>query len=152
MLGQLLQDRISSLDDATARRVLATFARAQAAPAETALTPELRQALREFAPAPAAATVSASEGDLARAALLLLADEPQQQPILAALIEGPAPTQFGPVKNAAVVAAVLLVLQLYVKFEYDKDGRWSIEVIKEPTDKALLMPLVQKLLNYTPTK
>ena len=52
-----IQDRISSLDDATARRVLATFARAQANPAETALTPELRQALREFAPAPEAAAM-----------------------------------------------------------------------------------------------
>ena len=147
-----VKDLIQSLDDATARRVLAAFARAQATPAETALTPELRQALQEFAPAPETATVSANEGDLARAALLLLADEPQQQPMLAALIEGPAPTQFGPVKNAAVIAAVLLVLQLYVKFEYDKDGRWSIEIVKEPTDKALLVPLVQKLLNHAPTQ
>ena len=101
---------------------------------------------------PETAAVSASEGDLARAALLLLADDPQQQPILTALIDGPAPAQFGPVKNAAVITAVLLVLQLYVKFEYDKDGRWSIEIVKEPTDKALLMPLVQKLLSHTPSK
>lgn len=147
-----LQEPIQSLNDATAHRVLATFARAQANPAETALTPELRQALREFATSPETAAVSASEGDLARAALLLLADDPQQQPILTALIDGPAPAQFGPVKNAAILAAVLLVLQLYVKFEYDKDGRWSIEIVKEPTDKALLMPLVQKLLSHTPSK
>jgi hypothetical protein len=147
-----LQELIQSLDDTTARQVLATFARAQATPTETALTPELRHALREFAPDPATTAVSASEGDLARAALLLLADDPQQQPILAALIEGSAPTQFGPVKNTAMLAAVLFVLQLYVKFEYDKDGRWSIEIIKEPTDKALLMPLVQKLLNHAPAK
>ncbi|HRD68442.1 MAG TPA: hypothetical protein PKY50_20135, partial [Candidatus Competibacter sp.] len=142
----------ASLDDAAARRVLATCARAQATPTETALTPELRQALREFATGPEAAVGSISEGDLARAALLLLADDPQQQPILAALIEGPAPAQFGPVKNAAVLAAVLFVLQLHVKFEYDKEGRWSIEIIKEPTDKTLLAPLVQKLLKHTPAK
>ncbi len=147
-----LQEPIQSLNDATARRVLATFARAQANPAETALTPELRQALREFATSLETAAVPASDGDLARAALLLLADDPQQQSILTALIDGPAPAQFGPVKNAAVIAAVLLVLQLYVKFEYDKDGRWSIEIVKEPTDKALLMPLVQKLLSHTPSK
>ena len=147
-----MKDLIQSLDDATARRVLDSIARVQSASAEIALTPELRQALREFATSPEAAAVSASEGDLARAALLLLADDPQQQPILAALIEGPAPTKFGPVKNAAVITAVLLVLQLYVKFEYDKDGRWSIEIVKEPTDKALLMPLVQKLLSHTPSK
>ena len=152
MLQLSVKDLIQSLDDATARRVLATFARAQANPTETALTPELRQALREFATSPEIAAVSASEGDLARAALLLLADDPQWQSILIALIDGPAPAQFGPIKNAAVITAVLLVLQLYVKFEYDKDGRWSIEIVKEPTDKALLMPLVQKLLSHTPSK
>ena len=141
-----IQDRISSLDDATARRVLATFARAQANPAETALTPELRQALREFAPAPEAAAAAASEGDLARAALILLADEPQYQPILTALIEGPAPARFGVLETAAVVSAILLVLQTHVKFERDKDGRWSIKIEKKPTDSSLLKPLVQKLL------
>lgn len=148
----LIQDRIASLDDATARRVLNSIARAQTASAETALTPKLRRALGDFATGAETAAVSASEGDLARTALLLLADDPQQQPILTALIEGPAPAQFGPIKNAAVVAAVLLVLQLYVKFEYDKDDRWSIEIVKESTDKALLMPLVQKLLSHMPSK
>jgi hypothetical protein len=147
-----VKDLIKSLDDATARRVLDSIARAQTASAETALTPELRQALGDFATDIETATIPASEGDLARAALLLLADDPQRQPILTALIDGPAPAQFGPVKNAAVITAVLLVLQLYVKFEYDKDGRWSIEIVKEPTDKALLMPLVQKLLSHTPSK
>lgn len=99
-----IQDRIASLDDATARRVLDSIARAQPAPTETALTPELRRALHDFATG-AEAAVPASDGDLARAALLLLADDPQRQPVLTALIEGPAPAQFGPVKNAAVVAA-----------------------------------------------
>lgn len=147
-----IQDRIVSSDDATARRVLDAIARAQTASAETALTPELRQALRDFAAGAETTAFPASDGDLARAALLLLADDPQQQPILTALIEGPAPAQFGPAKNAAVVAAVLLVLQLYVKFEYDKDGRWSVEIIKTPVDKTLLLPVVEKLLNHTPGK
>lgn len=147
-----LQELIQSLGDATARRVLDAIARAQATATSAALTPELRQALRDFAAVPETAAASTSDGDLARAALLLLSDDPQQQPILSALIEGPAPAQFGPVKNAAVVAAVLFVLQLYVKFEYDKDGRWSVEIIKEPADKALLMPVVEKLLNYPPSK
>ncbi len=143
-----LRDRIASLDDATARRVLAIFARAQANPNETALTPELRQALREFATSPEVAAVSASEGDLARAALLLLADDPQQQPILTALIEGPAPTKFGVLETAAIISAVLVVLQTHVKFEHDKDGRWSVKIEKKPTDSSLLKPLVQKLLSF----
>ena len=146
-----IQDRIASLDDATARRLLATIARAQANPAETTLTPELRHALQGFMP-DLAATVSVSEGDLARATLLLLADDPQQQPILAALIEGPAPTQFGVLETAAVVTAVLLVLQTHVKFERDKDGHWSLKIEKKPTDNSLLKSLVQKLLSFAPTK
>ena len=143
-----MKDLIQSLDDATARRVLATFARAQATPAETALTPELRQALQEFAPAPETAAVSANEGDLARAALLLLADDPQQQPMLTALIEGPAPTRFGVLETVAIISAVLVVLQTHVKFERDKEGRWSVKIEKKPTDNSLLKPLVQKLLSF----
>ena len=143
-----IQDRIASLDDATACRVLATFARAQATPTETALTPELRQALREFATGPETAAVSASEGDLARAALLLLADDPQQQPMLTALIEGPAPTRFGVLETVAIISAVLVVLQTHVKFERDKEGRWSVKIEKKPTDNSLLKPLVQKLLSF----
>ena len=143
-----MKDLIQSLDDATARRVLATFARAQATPAETALTPELRQALQEFAPAPETAAVSANEGHLARAALLLLADDPQQQPMLTALIEGPAPTRFGVLETVAIISAVLVVLQTHVKFERDKEGRWSVKIEKKPTDNSLLKPLVQKLLSF----
>ncbi|MER2531235.1 MAG: hypothetical protein ABTR54_06460 [Candidatus Competibacter sp.] len=143
-----IQDRITSLDDATARRVLATFARAQATPTETVLTPELRQALQEFTTGLEAAAVSASDGDLARAALLLLVDDPQQQPILTALIEGPAPTKFGVLETVAIISAVLVVLQTHVKFERDKDGRWSVKIEKKPTDSSLLKPLVQKLLSF----
>ena len=118
-----VKDLIQSLDDAAARRVLDSITRAQTASAETALTPELRQALREFATGPEVAAVPAGDGDLARAALLLLADDPQQQPILTTLIEGSAPTKFGVLETAAVVTAVLLVLQTHVRFERDKDGR-----------------------------
>jgi hypothetical protein len=46
----------------------------------------------------------------------------------------------------------LSLKNLQEEFEYDKDGRWSIEIVKEPTDKALLVPLVQKLLNHAPTQ
>ena len=48
MTSSLLTDRIHSLDDATARRVLTTFARAQASQAATELTPALAQALRDL--------------------------------------------------------------------------------------------------------
>jgi hypothetical protein len=140
-----LSNHIHSLDDATARRVLTTFARAQAPQAAAQLTPALMQTLQNFASEPATGPVS--EGEIARAALLLLADNPQHQPILTALLDGPAPERFGVLETATVVSAVLLVLQTHVKFERDKDGRYSIKIEKKPTDATLLKTLVQKLLS-----
>ena len=140
-----LTDRIHFLDDATARRVLTTFARAQMPQAAPELTPALVQALRDFAPGPAAD--QATIGDAARTALLLLAQDPRQQAILTALIDGPAPERLGVLETTALVSAVLIALQTYVKFERDKDGRWTIQIEKKPTDATLLKALVQKLLS-----
>jgi hypothetical protein len=139
-----LTDRIQSLDDATARRVLTTFARAQSPQPETQLTPALAQALREFAPEPAAGPVT--EGDIARTALLLLADDPHQQPILTALINGPGPQKMAVLETTGVIVAVLMALQTQVKFERDKDGRYSFKIEKKPTDAGLLKTLIQGLL------
>jgi hypothetical protein len=106
MNHQSIQDRIQSLDDTTARRVLTIFARAQPPQPETQLTPALAQALREFAPEPAAGPVT--EGDIARTALRLLADDPNHQPILTALIDGPAPQKMAILETAGVIVAVLI--------------------------------------------
>lgn len=140
----LLTDRLQSLDDASACRVLTTFARAQSPQPETQLTPALAQALREFAPEPAAGPVT--EGDIARTALRLLADDPSHQPILTALINGPAPQKMAVLETAGVIVAVLIALQTHVKFERDKDGRTSFKIEKKPTDASLLKTLIQGLL------
>jgi len=139
-----LTDRLQSLDDATARRVLTTFARAQSPQPETQLTPALAQALREFAPEPAVGPVT--EGDIARTALRLLADDPHHQPILTALINGPAPQKMAVLETAGVIVAVLIALQTHLKFERDKDGRYSFKIEKKPTDTGLLKTLIQGLL------
>ena len=95
----MMDDMIRGLDDSQAVRVLKTFARARlraGGVAETEWTPELDRALRQDFPAEADAgrAASVSEGDLARQALLLLADDPQNRDALAALIEGPPPESF----------------------------------------------------------
>ncbi|MFO1428731.1 MAG: hypothetical protein U1F76_01100 [Candidatus Competibacteraceae bacterium] len=140
-----LTDRIQTLDDATARRVLTTFARAQVPQAAPELTPAFVQALRDFIPEPAPSR--ATTGDATRTALLLLAQDPQQHAILNALIDGPAPERLGVLETTALVGAVLIVLQTHVKFERDKDGVWTIKIEKKPTDATLLKTLVQKLLS-----
>ena len=148
-----MDDRIRGPDDAQAVRVLATFARAwlrAGGVAETEWTPELDRALRQDFPAEADAgrAASVSEGDLARQALLLLADDPQNREALAALIEGPPPESFEVVGTVALFAATLVVLQTHVLFERDRDGKIHIKIEKKPTRDSLLKDLVQELRGF----
>jgi len=148
-----MDNMIRGLDDAQAVRVLTTFARARlraGGVAETEWTPELDRALRQDFPAEADAgrAASVSEGDLARQALLLLADDPQNRDALAALIAGPPPESFEVVGTVALLAAMLVVLQTHVLFERDRDGKIHIKIEKKPTRDSLLKDLVQKLLGF----
>jgi len=141
-----MDNMIRGLDDAQAVRVLTTFARARlraGGVAETEWTPELDRALRQDFPAEADAgrAASVSEGDLARQALLLLADDPQNRDALAALIAGPPPESFEVVGTVALLAAMLVVLQTHVLFERDRDGKIHIKIEKKPTRDSLLKHL-----------
>ncbi|HEX8200085.1 MAG TPA: hypothetical protein VF590_06330 [Isosphaeraceae bacterium] len=146
-------DSIAALDDATARRVLATVARARLHGGVTPLepTPDLGRALAEALEV-APPHEPAAEGDVARLALRLLAEDPVLRTTVRALAAGPAPERFDPAATLAVTAAVLLVLQTHVRFARGKDGRWTLTVEKKPTTEALLKPLVQKLLSLFPGK
>jgi hypothetical protein len=141
---------ITELDDEKAVRVLDTFAKAQVRRGglETALTPAVREALAtEFHVAPS--EIPINRGDLARQALLILSDDPNQRAMIETLIRGASPQVFlGPVEAAAVVSAVLVTLQTHVRFERDKEGRVTIMIEKRPTKDSLLKPLVQKLLSF----
>ena len=146
---------IRGLDDARAVRVLKAFAKPRlhaGGEAETAWTPELERALRREFPAEAGAARAVagtvSEGDLARQALLLLADDPQNREALAALIEGPPPEMFFGVGEVALITAALVVLQTHVLFERDGDGKIHIKIEKKPTRDSLLKDLVQELLGF----
>jgi len=151
----MMDDMIRGLDNSPAVRVLTTFARVRlraGGVAETEWTPELDRALRRDFPAEADAgrAASVSEGDLARQALLLLADDPQNRDALTALIEGPPPESFEVVGagTVALLAAMLVVLQTHVLFERDRDGKIHIKIEKKPTRDSLLKDLVQKLLGF----
>src|SRR5689334_4314584 len=92
---QLMDDRISALDDDTATRLLTTIAaprlrHSTAPPPE--LTPELSLALEQsFGIAPSPST----EGELARDVLRFLARAPDMREVIAALLDGPEAEQFG---------------------------------------------------------
>ena len=89
-----LLHRIQTLSDADAQRILTTFARNQPGYSDSTLSPELTAALRHE---PDLTATVASTGDLARAALLLLADDPQHRPIIDAMTSptGAAPWSAG---------------------------------------------------------
>ena len=148
MKEKTLQDSISSLDDTAARRILATFAKAREGSGEfqTEWPPGLGEALRgEFAIEPAGERPS--EGDLARQALLVLAEDPENREGITALIDGPPARSFDFGASLAVGAAALIVLQTRFSIQY-KDGKWEFSALKKPTSDALLKPLVQKLIGF----
>ena len=145
-----MPDIIRKLDDVTAQRILGVIARSRTAvvPGKIDWTADLRQALAsEFDVGPA--TTPVSDGELARQALLVLAEDPDTRNAIETMAVQPQNLQkfdFG--ASIALTAAVLIVLQTRVKFERGRDGKYSLLVEKKPTSDALLKGLVQKLLSY----
>ena len=143
-----MNDVITSLDDATAKRVLDTIAQARLGgrDLETDLTVGIREALQDHF-AVTASPGASSEGDLAREALLVLAEDPQVKEQIVAMAEGGATHRFAIGTTLAMTTAALLVLQTYVRFERKESGKWSLVIEKKPTKDGLLKPMVQKLVS-----
>ena len=141
-------------DKETAIYILKTIAKARLQPTSGELppVPELRTLLSAACNDPA---LPATEGELADAALDLLAQDPEfaepirvmaSQPLTAAsrqryLLE-PA--------TIAVTTAALLVLRTRIKFKRDHTGKWSIEVDMKAASDSALKPLIQRLLSLLP--
>jgi hypothetical protein len=137
-----------TLPDATAIHILKTIAQARLRPAapDPALTPELRAALGS---AIGAAAAPVSEADLARAALDVLAEDPEfAEPIRIMSREEAAPAQrFIDPGTIAIATAAILVLQTRFK------GKWNhIEIEKKALGDAALKLLIQRLLPFLPGK
>lgn len=141
-----LLHRIETLSDAEAQRILTTFARNQPGYSDSTLSPELTAALRHE---PDLTATAASPGDLARATLLLLADDPQHRPIIDAMTIQPPAQRLGLVEAAAVIGGVLFVLGTHIKIERNAEGAWTVKIEKKPTDPKLLKSLMEKLLGLT---
>ena len=142
-----LTQRIEALSDARAQHILTTFARNQPSYHEAALSPEWIETLSGDSP-----SAPVSEGDLARAALMLLADDPAHRPIIDAMASHQPAEQLGLVETAAVMGSVLFVLGIHVKVERDKAGKWTVKIEKKPTDTKLLTTLLEKLSGWIPSK
>ena len=147
-----MSELIVSLDDATAQRILASIARARlrSGAEELSWTIDLRQALAWAFEVSGQPQAPVSAGDLARQALLLVAEDPATREAISTMAERVPETRerfdFG--TTVALAAAVLVALQTHVHFERDKNGRWPIQVEKRATKDTLLKPLVEKLLGF----
>jgi hypothetical protein len=155
---------MTMLDDDSAIHVLKTIAQARLRGGADSLSdvpdvpdaiklpaiPELRNALAgAFS---GVEKTHASEGDLARAALALLAQDPE----FAAPIEmmarqagsgSPAQQRYFEPATIALTTAAFLVLQTHVKLKLDHQGKWSIEIDKKAAGDGAVKLLVQRLLS-----
>jgi len=112
------------------------------------LTPELRAALAHHPDLQPSSQDKPADGDLARIALALAAEDEQCAEVIANMADHPAPERFGVVGSALLASTLLIVLQTYVEFIRNPDGTWSLTLRKKPTDLALLKKLVGALLNW----
>ena len=148
-----MEDRIRALDDRAAIHLLGVMAR----PHQRASGPEpsselggpgdlgdLGEALAAAFGTPAGPS---SEGEVARQALLVLAQDPKTAVPLQALLDGPQPkglTDF--TQTVAVITAALVVLKLHVKVERGANGKWKVLAELPASSEPFLKDLVTKLL------
>lgn len=151
-------ERIESLDDKASCRVLAAVARAQASrgTVETAWTQAIADAVAGTFSAATPAGPPPGDGDLARAALLVLAEDPRHAETIRTLASGHEAKSFVFGETVAVLTAALVVLQTRVRFSRDKDGKFTLVVEKAAASDGLLKALAEKLLSFasghTPTE
>ncbi len=146
MMDSLIRD----LDDATAIRVLQTFAGARARQADvvTRWTPDVRDALLQAVDAAQLAPAGLSEAELAREMLLALSSDPELREPLRALIHHPPPQRFLEPGTMALGAAALIALQTHVEFKKNEDGTWSLKIVRNPLPTELIHNLIEEVVAY----
>ena len=144
---------MTHLDDASAILILKKIVRTNFTDKECEVqdTPGLRDALA--AAFGSSAVPTASEGDLARAALELLSDDPRfAESIEIAILDPDAPLSSSPERyldgsSITLATAALLVLSTRVKFKIDNSGKWSFEIEKKSAGDGVVRVLVERLLS-----
>ena len=154
---------MAALDDSSAIRILKTVAQARLHPHDrsaeagdpTAVKiPALPEAGKALATAfSGIEKVEATEGGVARAALELLAHDPEFAGPIEAMTKQAAAGSAAPPQSyfepttIALTTAALLALQTRVKFKVDHQGKWSLEIDKKAASDGAVKLLVQRLLS-----
>jgi hypothetical protein len=144
---------LSTLDDPHALRLLSTIAgpHLRVHPPNTLPTPALLAALSDaFSSSTPTPTSPPSDGDLARAALALIAEQSATHAGLDSILDPERePVRFGGLGTATVaITAALAILQTEVTFERTSTGTWTATVKKKAAGATLqtLAQLVMKSL------
>jgi hypothetical protein len=147
-----MADLISFLDDSTATRILESISRAHGGgpSGESELSEALREAMREESgvqPTPN----PVSDGDVARAALQVLAQNDDFEKIIKTMAKNPPPEKLGiPVTELALLTAVVFVLKSEFEIKRDKSGRYSFLFRSKPLDKSILKEFITQVSNWLP--
>ena len=144
---------MTHLDDASAILILKKIVRINFADKECEVqdTSGLRDGLAAAFGSPA--VPPASEGDLARAALELLAEDPRlADSIELAILDPDAPLSSSPEhyldgSSITLAAAAFLVLSTRIKFKIDNSGKWSFEVEKKSAGDGVVRVLIERFLS-----
>ncbi len=153
-----MEGKIKALDDNAAVRILTTVAEYhldEGGP-DIQLSGDLKGELsKEFNEG--ASGVAVSDGEMAREALVLLAQDTEMREKITRLIEKPAEHgdrykfALDPVTVGVLTTAVVMVLKTQFKIGLDKKGRWSFEVKSKAVDMEVLKGFVNKLLSWVPS-
>jgi hypothetical protein len=144
-----VDDRIGMLADVEAVALLQRFSRAQPkTDVPAALDASVANQMRKEVGLAEEAMASISDGELARAVLLVIASDPEHRAGIELMLDHPPSEKFVVVETALLVSAVLIALQTHVRFDRDKQGKWTVKIEKKPTDSSLLKDLVKKLLAF----
>jgi hypothetical protein len=144
-------ERITQVDDATAVRLLTivtdTLQRQEPA-YSTESTDDVRNAVAEFADSEQTTLpATVSDGDLARGALLVLAEDEDQAQRIQTLLDGPSTESYVGVGLVLAVGAVLIALQTRVKFVV-KDGKKQLEITKPSLSGKHLVELARQFTTW----
>lgn len=142
-----LHTRIDDLSDEDAARYLRVVA--EGVDANAPPDPEaVRPALEEQVDGSPSGGGAPSEGEVARAALHVLAETPPHGERLEALLDGPDPKTFDFGTSAFIGTAAIVVLMTQVEFEASDDGAWHLRIHKPSASDDLIQALIERIVRY----
>lgn len=133
---------IQKLSDAAAVGVLRAIVEGVGAPPPTDETAEAAAALAAAEPG-----ATPGDGEAARLALRLLADDPAYAVQVRALVTNPPARLLAadPITIALLSAGVTFALKTHIRIEKLPSGKWIFKLEKRPVSDGLIGPLIKKL-------